>query len=118
MPLIIIKSSARKIDQSNKDQIHEQAESTLSRILNKSRDYVMSILEFEHEISFGGDESAPSAYIEIKNVGNLTPEITESLSKEITALITRNIGVPKNRVYIEFQQSDRHMWGWDGSTFR
>ena len=78
----------------------------------------MSILELGQSMSFAGDSNVPSAYIEVKNVGILSPEITEVLSKEITTIISRNLGVSPNRVYIEFQQSERHMWGWNSKTFK
>ena len=117
MPLIIIKSSTSEISPDSRKQIHEQAEVSLSTILKKSRDYVMSILELGQSISFAGDANDPSAYIEVKNVGILSPEITEVLSKEITTIISRDLGVSPNRVYVEFQQSERHMWGWNSKTF-
>ena len=28
-----------------------------------------------------------------------------------------HLGVPADRVYIEFADAKRHMWGWDGGTF-
>lgn len=118
MPLIIIKCSTSKISPDSRKQIHEQAEESLSTILKKSRDYVMSILELGQSVSFAGDMSVPSAYIEVKNVGTLSPEVTEVLSKQITAILSRNLGVSPNRVYIEFQESERHMWGWNSKTFK
>ena len=117
MPLIIIKTSMPEISTDRVEEIHEQAETILSSVLKKSRDYVVSILEFDQKISFAGESGSPSAYIEAKNVGILTPEITETLSREITAVVTKNLGIEPKRVYIEFQHSERHMWGWNGSTF-
>jgi phenylpyruvate tautomerase len=118
MPLIIIKSSTSEISPDSRKEIHDQAETSLSNILKKSRDYVMSILELGQAMSFAGDASAPSAYIEVKNVGILAPETTQILSKEITDNISTKLGVSPDRIYIEYQQSERHMWGWNGSTFQ
>ena len=117
MPLIIIKTSEPEISADSVEKIHEQIETILSSVLKKSRDYVMSILEFDQKISFALESGSPTAYIEIKNIGILTPEITEILSKEITAVISKNLGTNPERVYIEFQHFERHMWGWNGSTF-
>ncbi len=117
MPLIIIKTSMPEISTDRVEEIHEQAETILSSVLKKSRDYVVSIMEFDQKISFASESDSPSAYIEVKNVGILTPEITEILSREITEVVTRNLGTEPKRVYLEFQHSERHMWGWNGSTF-
>ena len=117
MPLILIKTSASEISSVISKETQEQAENALSVILNKSRDYVMSILEYDHRISFAGDSTAPSAYIEVKNVGVLLPEITESLCGEITAIVTSKLDIKQERIYIEFQQSERHLWAWNGRTF-
>ncbi len=117
MPLIVIKSSAPNVSSQTKEHIHEQAEVALSTILGKSRDYVMSILELDSKMSFAGDAATPTSYIEVKNVGRLDPEITKQLSSEITEIISNNLGIKKERIYIEFQQSDRHLWGWNGKTF-
>ena len=68
MPLILIKSSASEISSVISKETQEQTENALSVILNKSRDYVMSILEYDHRISFAGDSISPAAYIEVKNV--------------------------------------------------
>lgn len=117
MPVIIIKSTTIKPPAAVKEQVHELVEEVLSKILKKSRDYVMSILEFDQSISFAGKNSTPSSYVEIKNIGKLTQETTEALSREITNIISKNFEVRPERVYIEFQQSERHMWGWNGGTF-
>ena len=117
MPLIIIKSSASNISTDTKQQIHEQTVDVLTTILQKSSDYVMSILELDHEMSFARNSQLPTAYIEVKNVGTLVPESTLLLSRELTAIISKNLEIAPDRVYIEFQQSDRHLWGWNGRTF-
>ena len=117
MPLIIIKSSVSNLSTEVKELMHEQCQVALSSILQKSRDYVMSILEPELEMSFAGESKAPVAYIEIKNVGILSPEVTSELTGEVSNIIEKNLGVCADRMYIEFQESQRHLWGYDGSTF-
>jgi len=32
-------------------------------------------------------------------------------------LIKQQLGIDESRVYIEFSNPERHMWGWNGATF-
>ena len=117
MPLLIIKTNTSELLPEIIEAIHEQGQAALSRILQKSRDYVMSLLELGQDMSFAGNSSASCAYVEIKNVGTIKPEISLEISQEITRILNKHLGVDPKRVYIEFQQSERHLWGWAGKTF-
>jgi len=117
MPLIIIKSNITQVLPEVKEAIHEQGQAALSNILQKSRDYVMSLLQLGQELNFAGNSSVCCAYVEIKNVGTITPEISLEISKEITKILNELLDVDGRRIYIEFQQSERHLWGWNGKTF-
>ena len=117
MPLIIIKTNVSEVLPANRETLHEQGQAALSSILQKSRDYVMSLLELGQDMRFAGNSPASCAYVEIKNVGTIKPEISLELSKEITSILNEHLGVDPKRIYIEFQQSERHLWGWAGKTF-
>ena len=56
-------------------------------------------------------------YIEFKNVGDLSPEMTTRLSALIADLFEKVIDLNPSRMYIEFQPTERHLWGWNGKTF-
>ncbi|NET37460.1 MAG: hypothetical protein F6K19_36455, partial [Cyanothece sp. SIO1E1] len=38
-------------------------------------------------------------------------------SQEFCTKINQTLGVPPNRIYIEFADAQGGMWGWNGSTF-
>ena len=58
------------------DELSDQVSKEVSSILNKSIDYVMVIFDKSNFQSFGGD-STISLYIEVKNVGELSADITK-----------------------------------------
>ena len=60
---------------------------------------------------------APAAFVAVKNIGKMTPEDTETLSREISARLQRTLGVPADRVYIDFADAVGYLWGWNGETF-
>ena len=85
--------------------------------LGKSSDFVMTVFQKTELQSFGSDIHSPSLFIEVKNVGSLPTETTSTLSSKISELCSELIKVQSSRIYIDFQESPRHLWGWNGKTF-
>jgi len=90
---------------------------SIADVLGKSEDFVMIILQKTELQSFGNDSEGINLYFEMKNVGVLPPDKTSALTSIITNLCQELIEVESNRIYIEFQESERHHWGWNGQTF-
>ena len=87
----------------------------VSRALGKPENYVMIALESDTAMMFAGDDS-PTAYIELKSLG-LPEDKTSFFSEALCTVIEQELGIPQNRIYIEFSGPERHMWGWNGATF-
>ena len=117
MPLINIATSVQEIPADKIEKIQQETAQGVSAALNKSLDYVMTRLSFGENMSFAGDFRRASAYVEVKNIGELSPQSTSMISEQICKTLDGNLGIEPNRVYIEFQESARHLWGWDGRTF-
>ena len=90
---------------------------SIAEILSKSEDFVVVIFQRTEFQSFGLDSVQPSLYLEFKNVGTLRPDDTRQLTSCITGLCAQLIEVQANRIYIEYQECQRHHWGWSGKTF-
>lgn len=89
----------------------------VASILNKSMDYVMVIFESSEFQSFGGDGGTLSLYLEVKNVGIISPSISVKLTESLTRILEEGCGIDPRRLYIEFSNCERHMWAWNGKTF-
>lgn len=87
----------------------------LSKETGKPERYVMLELAGEKAMLFGGT-AEPLAYAECKSIG-LSKAQAGSLSAGIADLLHRRLGVPTDRVYIEFSNCPAEFWGWNGSTF-
>ena len=83
--------------------------------LGKPERYVMVALEPPVPMVFAGSD-APTVFMELKSIG-LAENKTAGLSASLCQLVNTELGVPAERVYIEFQDAPRKMWGWDGGTF-
>lgn len=88
---------------------------TVAAQLSKSERYVMVALESGSPMLFAGSD-APLAYVELKSIG-LPDARTPELSAAISGALNAELGIPPERVYIEFAAPQGRHWGWNGATF-
>lgn len=107
--------------QTNQTVTQEQAQALISKASNlvaselgKPENYVMVALAPPVPMLFAGSD-APTAYLELKSIG-LPESRTAELSKALCNLMA-DLNISPNRVYIEFADAPRAMWGWDSRTF-
>jgi len=88
--------------------------------LGKAEKYVMVNIEPTRSMFFAGTD-APAAYLELKSIGLMESkqpeEKTKTLSAALCKLINDCISIPTDRIYIEFADAPRSMWGWNSTTF-
>ncbi|MFB2919470.1 MULTISPECIES: phenylpyruvate tautomerase MIF-related protein [Aerosakkonema] len=116
MPLIKVQTSVATADKSQVDSLLKTLSSKLSKHLGKPESYVMTAFEPNMAMTFAGTTD-PVCYIEIKNIGSMSPSQTKSMSQDFCQQINEALGVPVDRIYIEFADAKGSMWGWNGSTF-
>lgn len=116
MPLIKVKSSVTAPDKSKVESLLTSLSAKLAKHLSKPESYVMTAFEADIPMTFGGTLD-PVCYVEIKNIGTMKPEQTKAMSSDFCQQIESELGVPANRIYIEFADAQRHLWGWNKSTF-
>ena len=83
--------------------------------LAKPKEYVQVQLASQGKIMFAGSEE-PNAFVELRSLG-FPEEKAKAVSKGICGLLEKNLNVPPERVFINFFDISRAMWGWKGSTF-
>lgn len=112
MPLLKVQTNSAI---PNSEKFMKDATELVSRILKKPVQYIMVSVEQNRDMLFGGN-NAPLAYVELKSIG-LPQNQTSNLSAELCSFVERELGVPQNRIYIEFADAQRNMFGWNGGTF-
>ncbi len=112
MPLLEITTNT-KID--NSQRFAEQASSLTAEMLGKPESYVMVKIHPEQMLIFAGSDE-PAAHVKLKSLG-LPEDKTADLSASICAFINEQLDIDSARIYIEFSNPERHMWGWDKRTF-
>lgn len=116
MPLIKVQTSAPAPEKTAVQGILQVLSAKLAGHLSKPESYVMTAFEPDVAMTFGGTLD-PVCYIEIKNVGGMSPAQAKSMSQDFCQVISEKLNVPPNRIYIEFAGAQGSMWGWNGSTF-
>jgi phenylpyruvate tautomerase PptA (4-oxalocrotonate tautomerase family) len=114
MPLLKITTN-REIDPEQRSPLMAKASSRVAELLGKPESYVMVMLEHGQEMLFGGSPE-PLAYLELKSIG-LPRDRTGTLSAELCRLVTEELAIPERRIYIEFSDAERDLWGWNSTTF-
>ncbi len=112
MPLLEITTNT-KVD--NSQNIAEQASALTAEILGKPESYVMVKIQSEQTLIFAGTNE-PAAHVKLKSL-DLPENRTTDFSSSICSFISEQLNINSTRIYIEFANPERHMWGWDGKTF-
>ncbi|HIK17093.1 MAG TPA: hypothetical protein IGS53_17645 [Leptolyngbyaceae cyanobacterium M33_DOE_097] len=116
MPLIKVQTSVPQTADLEVGGLLKQLSSSLAKHTGKPESYVMTAFEADVPMTFGGTTD-PTAYVEVKSVGSMTPAQTKAMSQDFCQQISDSLNVPTNRIYIEFADAKGAMWGWNGSTF-
>jgi phenylpyruvate tautomerase len=114
MPYLKVQTNVA-LDAAAQTELMQQASQLVAKQLGKPESYVMVTVETGRPMLFAGTD-APLAYLELKSIG-LPADATGSLSQALCSLMAERLDVAQDRVYTEFADAARHMWGWNGGTF-
>ena len=92
-----------------------KASRTVAECLAKPEQYVMVAVEDETPMLFAASD-APAVYLELKSIG-LPKERASAFSEKICGFVEQELEIHSNRVFIEFKNLEREMFGWNGKTF-
>jgi phenylpyruvate tautomerase PptA (4-oxalocrotonate tautomerase family) len=114
MPYLKIVTNA-VLDAGEAQDLAAKASRLASELTGKPERWVMAQVEAGAALRFGGGE-APAAFVEMKSIG-LSAEACPRLAEALCAFLQAEAGIPPDRVYIEFKELERGMFGWKGGTF-
>ena len=114
MPFLRIQTN-HPLSEADARSLAGSSSAVVAEQLGKPERYVMTSVETNPAMLFAGND-APLAYLELKSIG-LPESITADLSKALCELVSSATGIAPDRIYIEFADAPRKMWGWNGGTF-
>ena len=114
MPFLKIQTN-QPLSKDAASQLARKASALVATQLGKPESYVMTSVENNPAMTFAGTE-APLAFLELKSIG-LPESSTAEASRVLCELVSSETAIDPARIYIEFANPERHMWGWDKRTF-
>ncbi|MCK5355529.1 MAG: hypothetical protein KAJ63_10460 [Methyloprofundus sp.] len=114
MPLMKLRTNVSLADDKTTELMSELSQ-LLASETGKPERYVMVELKGDRNMLFGGSAD-PVAYVECKSIGLSTAQ-AKSLSQSISEVLSAQLHINADRVYIEFSNCPAEFWGWNGSTF-
>ena len=111
MPLVNIRSSVPKTEKAN--ILLKEISSCIAGLTGKPERYVMTCMETNLEMTFGGLEKH-CCYVEVKSIGGINPN---DISKELCNIISKHLEIKEDMIYINFEDIQARNWGFNGSTF-
>jgi phenylpyruvate tautomerase len=114
MPFLRIQTN-QPLSDAEARSLAARASAVVADQLGKPERYVMTSVESNPAMQFAGSD-APLAYLELKSIG-LSESTTADTSRAFCAMLASTTGVAADRVYIEFTDAPRKMWGWNNGTF-
>ena len=114
MPFISTKTNVTVTKEKEK-QLKERLGQAISIIPGKSENWLMLAIEGDIPMYFRGDDTKPTAFIEVKIYGNAPSDVYGKMTKELTGIYGDILGVTPDHMYIRYFGSDD--WGWNGNNF-
>ena len=114
MPLLALHTSVPLSEQQRQDLLAPLSQ-VLVEGIGKPERYVMVTVDAA-AIRMAGTEG-PAAHVEIRSIGGLNGSANRKLSERLCALLQERLGIPPDRVYLNFTNVSAENWGWNGGTF-
>lgn len=113
MPFLKIQTNT-KISDDKRDGLLKKVSHAVAQQLGKPENYMMVSLETDCPMLFAGT-SEPAAFLDLKSIGlpvGKTAQLAASLCD-----FAAELGISRERVYINFTDVPPQLWGWNGETF-
>lgn len=111
MPYLNIKTNQAISDQA---AFIKKASVTVAKGSGKPESYVMISVDQNTPMSMGGSD-APAAFLDYRALG--LPGDRKAFSDALCSLISEELSIAGDRIYIAMFDSERQNWGWNHSTF-
>ena len=87
-----------------------------AEVIGKPEQYVQAIVASQPAMMRHGGADGPAAFVEVRSIGGLSPKVNTALADRVCRLL-KEVGIPGERVYLNFVDVPATHWGHDGSTF-
>jgi len=114
MPLLKLETTVA-ISEDKQKALLSSLSKTVAETIGKPEQYVMVTIS-QAAMAMSG-KPGNAAFMDIRSIGGLSGDVNRKLSQQVCKLLNDSLGIPPDRVYLNFSNVDAGNWGWNGSTF-
>jgi phenylpyruvate tautomerase PptA (4-oxalocrotonate tautomerase family) len=114
MPLLKLETTV-VLSEDKRQALLASLSKIIAETIGKPQQYVM-VAASQAAMQMSGS-SDDAAFVDVRSIGALTDDVNRKLSQKICKLLNDTLGVPQNRIYLNFTEVEASHWGWNGSTF-
>jgi len=114
MPLLKLETTVTLSDEKRKALLASLSKAVAGTI-GKPEQYVMVVVSPAAMLMSG--KPGEAALVDLRSIGGLSDSVNRQLAQKICNLLKDSLGVPPDRVYLNFTDVAAGNWGWNGNTF-
>lgn len=84
-------------------------------LIGKTESWLMTGFQDNYHLYFKGDNSQPTAFIEVKLFGRENPSAFEAMTAKVCEIFGEVLGISPDRIYVKYEAVAN--WGWNGGNF-
>ncbi len=113
MPLLKLQTSV-PVPENQRAELLAALSKIASSAIGKPELYVMAAIETGPILMSG--QPGPAAFADVRSIGGLGGSVNTRIAKELCALLQQKLGIPPERVFLNFTEVPGGNWGWNGET--
>jgi phenylpyruvate tautomerase PptA (4-oxalocrotonate tautomerase family) len=114
MPLLKLETTAA-LSEDKRQALLASLSKCVAETMGKPEQYVM-VTASQIAMQMAGTPG-DAAFVDLRSIGGLTGDVNRKLSQKVCKLLNDSLGVPPNRIYLNFTDVPASHWGWNGSIF-
>lgn len=114
MPLLKLETTIALNEEKRKALLADLS-GVVAETIGKPEEYVMVTVNPAAILMSG--KSGDAAFVDLRSIGGLSANMNRQLSEKICRLLSQSLGMPPDRIYLNFTEVEAGNWGWDGNTF-
>ncbi len=114
MPLLKLETTVTLADDKKKALLASFSK-IVAGTIGKPEQYVMVTLSPAAVLMSG--KPGDAAFVDLRSIGGLSNDVNRQLAQKICTALKESLGVPMDRIYLNFTDVPAGNWGWNGNTF-
>jgi len=114
MPLLKLETTVA-LTEDKRQALLASLSKIVAETIGKLQQYVM-VVSSQAAMQMSGS-LGDAAFVDVRSIGGLTGVVNRKLSPKVCQLLHDSLGIPPDRIYLNFTDVQGSHWGWNGNTF-